>query len=51
MKKDYIKSLLFIPAHKKLFFKNLNKIKADALAIDLEDSVPSKKKMKQDKIY
>ena len=44
MKKDYIKSLLFIPAHKKLFFKNLNKIKADALAIDLEDSVPSKKK-------
>ena len=43
MKKDYIKSLLFIPGHKKLFFKDLIKLKADALAIDLEDSVPLKK--------
>ena len=44
MKNNFIKSLLFIPGHKKNFLENLKYMNSDALAIDLEDAVPINKK-------
>lgn len=44
MKIKIIRSLLFVPGHKKDFLKNLSNIEADAFAIDLEDAVPTNKK-------
>ena len=44
MKNNFIKSLLFIPGHKKNFLENLKYMNSDALAIDLEDAVPINQK-------
>ena len=44
MSKKYIKSMLFVPAHKKNFFLLLNKTSSDCVVFDLEDSVPINQK-------
>ena len=44
MKNDFIKSLLFVPGHKKSFLNKLDKSISDAVVIDLEDAVPTNKK-------
>ena len=44
MKNNLIKSLLFVPGHKKEYLKDLNSINCDAMVIDLEDAVPWNKK-------
>ena len=44
MKKMNIRSMLFVPAHKKNFFHLLNKVSSDCVVFDLEDSVPINQK-------
>ena len=44
MRKDFIKSMLFVPAHKENFLNKLDKLTSDAVVIDLEDAVPTNKK-------
>jgi citrate lyase subunit beta / citryl-CoA lyase len=44
MKNNLIKSLLFVPGHKRNYLKNFNSINFDALVVDLEDAVPIDKK-------
>ena len=36
--KDFIKSMLFVPAHKENFLNKLDKLTSDAVVIDLEDA-------------
>jgi len=44
MRNDFIKSMLFVPAHKANFLNKLDKSTSDAVVIDLEDAVPKNKK-------
>lgn len=44
MRIDFIKSMLFVPAHKTNFLNKLDKSISDAVVIDLEDAVPTNKK-------
>ena len=44
MRNDFIKSMLFVPAHKATFLNKLDKSISDAVVIDLEDAVPTNKK-------
>ena len=39
-----IRSMLFIPGHKKNFISTIDSIKSDCIVFDLEDSVPASKK-------
>lgn len=42
--KNFLRSILFMPTHRSEFIKKINNIRADAIAFDLEDGVPSKNK-------
>ena len=46
MKNFFIRSMLFVPAHKKNFFLFLNKTFSDCIVFDLEDAVPINQKDK-----
>ncbi len=45
MIKDHIKSMLFVPGHKTNFLNKLDPTISDVVVLDLEDAVPSNKKV------
>ena len=45
MIKDHIKSMLFVPGHKTNFLNKLDPTISDVVVLDLEDALPSNKKV------